>query len=77
MGDMNLSELKKGEIAQVIGISTEDRRYRRRLISMGITPGASIEISQFAPLGDPISFSIRGIQLALRKQEAALVSIKK
>ena len=49
---------------------------RRRLIDMGITPGAEIYLRKKAPLGDPIEISLRGYELTLRKAEAANVEMK-
>lgn len=46
---------------------------RRRIIDMGITPGASIMLKKKAPLGDPIEFNVRGYELSMRKTEASLI----
>ena len=46
---------------------------RRRIIDMGITPGASIMLKKKAPLGDPIEFNVRGYELSMRKAEASLI----
>ncbi len=46
---------------------------RRRIIDMGVTPGASIILKKRAPFGDPIEFSVRGYELSMRKTEARLI----
>lgn len=46
---------------------------RRRIIDMGITPGAEIILKKKAPLGDPIEFNVRGYELSMRKTEASLI----
>lgn len=46
---------------------------RRRLLDMGITPGAEITMRKTAPLGDPMEITLRGYELTLRKAEAAFV----
>ena len=46
---------------------------RRRLLDMGVTPGADVYLRKVAPLGDPIEITIRGYELTLRKNEAACV----
>lgn len=48
-------------------------QIRRRLLDMGITPGAEIYLRKVAPLGDPIEVTVRGYELTLRKAEAANV----
>ena len=69
---MTLKELKPGEkgIVQSIG---EKGPIRRRIMDMGVTPGAEVKIVKVAPLGDPIEINIRGYELSLRKEEAAQI----
>ncbi|MEI8381482.1 MAG: ferrous iron transport protein A [Planctomycetota bacterium] len=62
---------QRGEILDVTG----DDAVAVRLMEMGLTEGAEIELVGFAPLGDPIEFLIRGYRLSLRKAEAARVTI--
>lgn len=73
---MHLDELKVGETAFVEKIEGEGR-VRRRLLDMGITPGAEIYLRKKAPLGDPIEITLRGYELTLRKTEAKAVSVVK
>ncbi len=49
---------------------------RRRMMDMGITPGAEIEVERLAPLGDPIEVLVRGYHLSLRKREAAQIAVE-
>lgn len=65
-------KLKKGVTATVKALACTGA-VRRRLIDMGITPGAEIRMLKKAPFGDPIEFQIRGYALSLRKSEAALI----
>lgn len=70
-----LSELEIGEhgiIKNVLG----EGRVRRRMLDMGVTPGALVYLRKKAPLGDPIEVTIRGYELTLRKVEASLVVIE-
>ncbi|NLJ87146.1 MAG: ferrous iron transport protein A [Firmicutes bacterium] len=48
---------------------------RRRLMDMGITPGAQVVIEGAAPLGDPLIVWVRGCRLALRRTEAAHILV--
>ncbi|MBR1582103.1 MAG: ferrous iron transport protein A [Bacilli bacterium] len=70
-----LSELAIGETGLIVGVEGEGR-IRRRLFDMGVTPGASILVRKKAPLGDPVEITIRGYELTLRKEEAALVVVE-
>ncbi|MEP7274652.1 MAG: ferrous iron transport protein A [Acidobacteriota bacterium] len=46
-----------------------------RLLDLGFTPGAEVRIVQSTPLGDPLVVVLRGARLALRKQEAAWITV--
>ena len=71
-----LSEFTIGERG-VVKMVDGDRRIRRRLFDMGVTPGAEIMLRKKAPLGDPIEVSLRGYELTLRKTEAELVTMER
>jgi len=45
----------------------------QRLFEMGFTPGQSVQVVRFAPLGDPMQIRIRGFNIALRRNEARRV----
>jgi ferrous iron transport protein A len=64
-----------GQRARIVDVSGEDA-VAVRLMEMGLTDGAEIELLGFAPLGDPIEFLIRGYRLSLRKAEASRVTIE-
>jgi ferrous iron transport protein A len=49
---------------------------RRRLVEMGATPGARVEVIRRAPLGDPIQIALRGSALTLRREDAAEIFVE-
>ncbi len=49
---------------------------RRRLVEMGATPGAYVEVIRRAPLGDPIQISLRGSAVTLRREDAAEIFVE-
>ena len=53
-----------------------DSDLRRRLLEMGFTSGADVQVIRRAPLGDPIEFKLRGYCLSLRDEQAQYVVIK-
>ncbi|NMB46037.1 MAG: ferrous iron transport protein A [Firmicutes bacterium] len=59
----------------IVGINCQGW-VRRRLMDMGLTPGTRIMVEGTAPLGDPIIVWARGCRLALRRLEAAQISVK-
>ena len=70
-----LNEFKVGETGLIKKVEGEGR-FRRRLLDMGVTPGATVYLRQKAPLGDPLEVTIRGYELTLRKDEAQLVVLE-
>ncbi len=72
-----LGQLQVGDRAKVTGFAEAGGAYRRKLLSMGITPGVEIGISRVAPMGDPVEIRVRGFSLSLRKDEAAALNVEK
>lgn len=72
-----ISELKVGDRAKVAGFTETGRSYRRKLLTMGLTPGAEIAIARVAPMGDPVEIRVRGFSLSLRKEEAVALDVEK
>ena len=72
---VTLGTLKVGDSGKVQALLETDRVYRRKLLAMGLTPGALFTIIRVAPLGDPIQLQIRGFSLSLRRDEAQAVEV--
>ena len=71
---MTLDQLRRGEHARIVDVEGDDT-ISVRLMEMGLTEGEQIELIDFAPLGDPIEFAVRGYRLSLRTEEARRVVI--
>jgi len=69
-----LIELVPGESARVVDVDG-GRATSRRILAMGLTPGATVRVEKVAPLGDPIEVRVRGYSLVLRKSEASEVTV--
>lgn len=73
-----LSGLEEDEEAEIIGISKESRgESRRRLLDLGFVKGSKIKIDLLNPLGEPHAYLIKGTSIALRKNQASKILIKK
>jgi ferrous iron transport protein A len=44
-------------------------------VDMGVVKGTRITVVKKAPLGDPIEVKVKGCALALRMNEAAMISV--
>ena len=67
-------KLKIGEEGTVKSLACTGS-LRRRIIDMGITPGAKIRLRKKAPLGDPLEFNVRGYELSVRRSEACQIVV--
>ncbi|MFN2453644.1 MAG: ferrous iron transport protein A [Pyrinomonadaceae bacterium] len=73
-GVLSLDKLPFGVEARVASISGASA-IARRLMEMGVVPGAPVRVIKAAPLGDPIEIRVRGYNLALRRTEAQSITI--
>ncbi len=77
-GLMRLSALKKGEEAEIIGLSGRLRGLlRQRLMDLGFVKGARIKIYLKSPLEEPVAYDIKGSTVALRKEQADNILIRR
>lgn len=70
-----LSSLAPGAVAVVVSVDLASPAGRR-LADLGFLPGTAISVLRRAPLGDPVSFYLRGTQLCLRRSEAEAVKVR-
>lgn len=73
---VQLSDLKQGQKAKILGFYPSDPDYQYRLGSLGLLPGAIITVERIAPLGDPIQIELRHSRLCLRKAEANALKLE-
>lgn len=70
-----LDQLRPKETGVIAALRGEGS-LQQRMLEMGVTDGAEIEVLRYAPLGDPMEIYVRGFHLSLRKSEAAFVEME-
>lgn len=75
MAVITLDKLVPGESARIKKIGGRGP-IRRRLVDMGLTSGALIEMIKVSPLGDPVEYRVRGYHLTLRMSEAKTIQVE-
>lgn len=70
-----LSELRPGQSAKVTAL-VQDGPAARRILALGVTPGAVVEIVRVAPMGDPLEVRVRGCRVAFRRADAAGIMVE-
>jgi DtxR family Mn-dependent transcriptional regulator len=77
-GCERLTVLEPGETAVVANIASASRgAERRRFMDLGILPGTKITAEMRSPGGDPTAYIIRGAMIALRKEQANLIKVRR
>ena len=77
MKEMTLNILRPGERGVIQRLSNAAPQVRQRLLELGMTKGALVELIRMAPMGDPIEVKIKGYRLSLRRMEAEAVLVWK
>lgn len=71
----SLKEVAIGSSAKVVKLHGEGA-VKRRIMDMGITKGVEVYVRKVAPLGDPIEVTVRGYELSIRKDDAAMIEVE-
>jgi ferrous iron transport protein A len=71
---LSLDCLPPGAAGRVVSVGGSGP-VARRLMEMGVVPGAPVRVVKFAPLGDPLEVRVRDYHLALRRSEAQTISV--
>ena len=73
-----LSSLRVGEEAVIVGLSPLCRGLERnRLLDLGVVPGSTVSVDLVNPSGSPTAYRLRGASIALRREQADRVRIRK
>jgi len=73
-----LSGLSVGEKAEVVSLLPGLRNAeRRRMMDLGLLPGTVVEAELRGPSGDPTGYRIRGAVIALRRDQADHIRVRR
>ena len=65
----------KGKV-KIVSLGAAGSVFRRKLLSMGLTPGIELDVLRKAPLGGPLELNLRGFSLSLRRNEAQGIQVQ-
>lgn len=68
----NLTDFKIGESAVVNDVFSEGL-LKERMLALGLTKGTEVEVLRKGPRNNLTVFNIRGVMIALRREEASLI----
>lgn len=69
-----VTDLKLHENARAIAFSSPELACK--LTSMGVLPGANIQVIRSSPFGNTFYIKVDGVRLALREAEAANILVE-
>ena len=69
-----LRDVRIGDTCKVKKLHGEGA-VKRRIMDMGVTKNVEIYVRKVAPLGDPLEVTVRGYELSIRKEDAAMVEV--
>lgn len=70
-----LGDVQVGGSSTIVKLHGEGA-LRRHLMDLGLIKGTPFTVVKVAPLGDPIEITVRGYELSIRKEEAAIVEVQ-
>lgn len=69
-----LSAVKVGESVSVNSLQSEGA-VKERMLALGLTKGAEVEVIRVGPKRNLTVFKIRGVMIALRSEESSKISV--
>ncbi len=74
--ELTLSELSLDDEAIVVEIGAEGF-MKQRLYDLGLVPETHVKVLMRSPLGDPMAIEVRGTVIALRREDASQIVVRK
>ena len=62
----------RGRVVETTGGGT----HQRRMLDMGLVPGAQVSVLRTAPLGDPVEYLVKGTAISMRRSDANTVLVE-
>lgn len=72
-----LTDMSDGDRGKITHLSCEDSAKIKRLISMGFVPGRQIKVEERIPIGGPILVQLGEMKIALSRDHASKVMVRK
>jgi len=70
-----MGELPPGSAARVVETQGTGK-HQRRMLDMGLVPGARVDVLRTAPLGDPVEYRVKGAAVSMRRSDANTVLVE-
>ena len=74
---MNITELKRNEIASVISLCKLNKKYTERLMDIGIYESAEVTLLKILAMGRLYLLEVDDIEICIRYDDALLIEVVK
>ena len=71
---LRLDQVEPGRKVKVVNVLGRGLS-RRRLLALGMVPGALVKVLRRAPMEDPVEYRVKGVDYSIRAREAHLVEV--
>ena len=72
---LRLDQVEPGRRVKVVHLHGRGLS-RRRLLAVGMVPGAVVHVLRQAPLADPVEYRVKGSDFSIRRRDACLVEVR-
>ena len=73
---LKLGDLQPGSGCTIVGLAHDlPGEERRRLMELGFFPGTPVRAVMASPLGNPVTYLVRGMTVALRRAQADKIEV--
>ncbi len=72
---LRLDQVEPGRTVKVVNLKGRGIS-RRRLLAVGMVPGASVHVLRRAPLADPVEYRVKGSDFSIRRRDAHMVEVR-
>lgn len=72
---LRLDQVRPGRRVKVVHLHGRGLS-RRRLLAVGMVPGAVVHVLRQAPMSDPVEYRVKGSDFSIRRRDARLVEVR-
>jgi ferrous iron transport protein B len=73
---VRLDQLQIGQRGRILTVGGDNVALRQHMLDMGLIPGTVVEVTRFAPLGDPMQIKLHSFALTLRLEDASKLEVR-
>ena len=72
---LRLDQVRPGRKVKVVNLRGRGLS-RRRLLAVGMVPGAVVKVLRTAPMADPVEYRVKGTDYSIRRRDAKMVEVR-